>query len=155
MPTLIVLRHAKAVDGAGMADIDRPLASRGHRDAAATGQWLRENDLVPDLVLCSTAVRTRETLEDLALPSPVEFEPGLYDNHVDIAFSLIREVDDDVDRLLVIGHNPSMHQLVYDLTGGAPESFPTCALAVIELSGPWPDTWPGGGTLLTHRTPKD
>ncbi|WP_119727903.1 SixA phosphatase family protein [Thermomonospora amylolytica] len=154
MPTLIVLRHAKAVEGIGLADIDRPLAGRGRRDAAATGAWLRENDLVPDLVLCSTAVRTRETLEGLALDSPVEFEPGIYDNHVDNLLSLIQVVDDDVERLLLVGHNPSMHELVHDLTGGAPGSFPTCALAVIDLPGPWSQTWPGSGTLTLHRTPK-
>ncbi|TNY35684.1 SixA phosphatase family protein [Thermomonospora catenispora] len=154
MPTLIVLRHAKAVEGIGLADIDRPLADRGRRDAAATGAWLRENDLVPDLVLCSTAVRTRETLEGLELDSPVEFEPGIYDNHIDALLSLIQAVDDDVERLLLIGHNPSTHELVHTLTSEAPESFPTCALAVIELPGPWARAWPGSGTLVLHRTPK-
>ncbi|SEG71334.1 phosphohistidine phosphatase [Thermomonospora echinospora] len=155
MPTLIVLRHAKAAEGLGLADIDRPLAGRGRRDAAATGDWLRENDLVPDLVLCSTALRTRETLEGLALPSPVEFEPGIYDNHVDVLLSLVQAVDDEVDRLLLIGHNPSVHGLVHELTNQAPREFPTCALAVIELSGGWYDTWSGTGTLALYRTPKD
>ncbi|REE97530.1 SixA phosphatase family protein [Thermomonospora umbrina] len=155
MPTLIVLRHAKAAEGAGLADIDRPLAPRGGRDAAATGDRLRADGLVPDLVLCSTAVRTRETLEGLALESPVEYEPGIYDNRVETLLSLIREVDDEVGRLLLIGHNPSAHQLVYDLTGDAPEAFPTCAMAVIELPDGWADTRPGTGTLTLHRTPRD
>ncbi|MBO2455511.1 histidine phosphatase family protein [Actinomadura barringtoniae] len=154
MPTLIVLRHAKAVAGLGLADIDRPLNDRGRRDAAATGDWLRDNGLVPDLVLCSTAVRTRETLEGLALESEVSFESSIYDNDADTLLSLVREAGDGVRTLLLVGHNPSVHQLVHDLTGEAPEAFPTCALAVIELSGEWADTWRGSGVLTLTRTPK-
>jgi phosphohistidine phosphatase len=155
MPTLIVLRHAKAVAGLGLADIDRPLNDRGRRDAAATGDWLRENGLEPDLVLCSTAVRTRETLEGLALPSAeVSFESSIYDNDADTLLSLVRETGDGVRTLLLVGHNPSVHQLVHDLTGEAPEAFPTCALAVIDLTGEWADTWRGSGVLTLTRTPK-
>ena len=62
MPTLIVLRHAKAASGLGIPDIDRTLTDRGRRNATAAGAWLRANDLVPDRVLCSIAARTRETL---------------------------------------------------------------------------------------------
>ncbi|MEU5877253.1 histidine phosphatase family protein [Spirillospora sp. NPDC047279] len=154
MPTLIVLRHAKAVAGLDLADIDRPLNDRGRRDAAATGEWLRDNDLVPGRVLCSTAVRTRQTLEGLALRSDVGFEDQIYDNDSDTLLSLVRETDDGVRTLLLIGHNPSVHELVHDLTGGAPEAFPTCALAVIELTAPWAEAWPGSGTLTLTRTPK-
>lgn len=154
MPTLIVLRHAKAVAGLGLADIDRPLNDRGRRDAAATGEWLRENDLVPDRVLCSTAVRTRETLEGLALQSEVSFESQIYDNEPETLLSLVRETDDGARTLLLIGHNPSVHQLVHDLTGDAPDAFPTCALAVIQLTEAWAETWPGAGTLSLTRTPK-
>ncbi|KAB2351024.1 SixA phosphatase family protein [Actinomadura rudentiformis] len=154
MPTLIVLRHAKAVAGLGLADIDRPLNDRGRRDAAATGEWLRKNDLVPDRVLCSTAVRTRETLEGLALQSEVSFEPQIYDNEPETLLSLVREAG-DVRTLLLIGHNPSVHQLVHDLTRDAPDAFPTCALAVIEFTVPWAEVWPGTGTLSLTRTPKD
>ncbi|MFG1998422.1 SixA phosphatase family protein [Spirillospora sp. NPDC048911] len=154
MPTLIVLRHAKAVAGLGLADIDRPLNDRGRRDAAATGEWLRDNDLVPDRVLCSTAVRTRETLDGLALQAEVSFEAQIYDNEPETLLSLVRETDDGVRTLLLVGHNPSVHQLVHDLTGDAPDAFPTCALAVIELTVPWAEAWRGAGTLTLTRTPK-
>ncbi|GAA2619670.1 histidine phosphatase family protein [Actinomadura fulvescens] len=152
MPTLIVLRHAKAVAGLGLADIDRPLNDRGRRDAAATGEWLRANDLVPDRVLCSTAVRTRETLEGLAFQAEVSFEARIYDNDPETLASLVRETDEDVRALLLIGHNPSVHQLVHDLTGDAPDAFPTCALAVIEFTASWAEAW--RGTLTVTRTPK-
>ncbi|MFC9971770.1 SixA phosphatase family protein [Spirillospora sp. NPDC127200] len=155
MPTLIVLRHAKAVTGLGMADSDRPLADRGRRDAAAAGDWLRAEGLAPGLVLCSTAVRTRQTLDLLDLKAEVSHEPRLYDNDPGLVLDLVRQTGDEVGALLVVGHSPSVHQVVHDLTGAAPDSFPTCALAVIELNAPWAETWPGGGELTAFRTPKD
>ncbi|TDC82211.1 histidine phosphatase family protein [Actinomadura sp. 7K507] len=155
MPTLIVLRHAKAVAGLGVADVDRTLNDRGRRDAAAAGEWLRETDLVPGRVLCSTAVRTRETLALLDVDAEVSFESGIYDNDPDGLVELVSQTPDDVGRLLLVGHNPSVHQLVHDLTGSAPDSFPTCAFAVIELPGGWADVRPGAGTLRATRTPKD
>ncbi|MFA1541603.1 SixA phosphatase family protein [Actinomadura monticuli] len=154
MPTLIVLRHAKAVAGFGTADIDRVLNDRGRRDAAAAGEWLRANDLVPAHTLCSPAARTRETLALLALDTGVSYEPGIYDNDPDGLLALVTEAPDDAGTLLLVGHNPSVHQLVHDLTGQAPETFPTCALAVIDLPGTWPDVRRGLGTLRTVRTPK-
>jgi phosphohistidine phosphatase len=157
MPSLIVLRHAKAVAGLELADIDRPLNDRGRRDAAATGEWMRDAGLAPDAVLCSTAVRTRQTLDGLAAATGearVSYESRIYDNDADVLLDLLRGTDDEVRTLLLVGHNPSMHQLVHDLTGEAPESFPTCALAVIELPGTWADVRPGTGDLVTYRTPK-
>ncbi|GAA1788956.1 histidine phosphatase family protein [Actinomadura chokoriensis] len=155
MPMLIVLRHAKAVAGFGTADVDRVLNDRGRRDAAAAGEWLRANGLVPDHVLCSPAARTRETLGLLALDAAVTYEPAIYANDPDGLLTLVTEAPDDAGTLLLVGHNPSVHQLVHDLTGQAPEAFPTCALAVIDLPGEWAGVRPGLGTLRTVRTPKD
>lgn len=156
MPTLIVLRHAKAVAGLlGTPDIDRTLNDRGRRDAAAAGDWLRARDLVPDRVLCSTAARTRETLDRLALDAPVDFEPAIYGNDPDDLLSLVAGTPEAVGRLLLVGHNPSVHQLVHDLTGRAPDSYPTCALAVISVPGAWTDVRPGAADLVTVHTPKD
>jgi phosphohistidine phosphatase len=156
MPSLIVLRHAKAAAGPGLADIDRPLNERGRRDAAATGEWLRNGGLAPDAVLCSTAVRTRQTLAGLALATgEVRYESRIYDNDPDVLLDLVRGTDDEVRRLLLIGHNPSVHQLVHDLTGGGPKDFPTSALAVIDVPGTWGDIRVGGAELITYRTPKD
>jgi phosphohistidine phosphatase len=155
MPSLIVLRHAKAVAGLGMSDIERPLNDRGRRDAAAAGEWLRGAGLAPGLVLCSTSVRTRQTLERLALAGgEVRFEDSIYDNDPDVLLSLVREAGDEAGTVLLVGHNPSVHQLVHDLTGDAPESFPTCALAVIELPGPWSEAFTRSGELSTYRSPK-
>ncbi|MFC7730956.1 histidine phosphatase family protein [Actinomadura keratinilytica] len=152
MPTLLVLRHAKAAPGGGTPDIERSLTERGRRDAEAAGEWLRGRGLTPDLVLCSTAARTRETLERLAVPAPVRYESQIYANDADALLTLVRETD-DVRTLLLVGHNPSVHQLVHDLTGAAPNAYPTCALAVIEWAGGWTDAWPGAGTLAAFHTP--
>jgi len=155
MPAVSVLRHAKAVTGFGLADIDRPLADRGRRDALRAGERLRVIGPLPDLVLCSTAVRTRQTLDGLALGDVRSvFEPAIYHNDVDVLLDLIRQTEDAVSTLLMIGHNPSFHQLVHDLTGEAPDAFPTCALAVVELPGPWTETQPGTGRLADFWTPK-
>jgi phosphohistidine phosphatase len=154
MPTVIVLRHAKAVHTLGLADLERSLTDRGRKDAAAAGDWLRAQGLLPERVLCSTSERTRETLERLSLDAPVSYEPGIYDNDVDTLLDLIRQTGDDVGTLLLIGHNPSFHQLVFDLTGSDPETFPTSALAVIELAGGWAETWPGAGRTTVLWTPK-
>jgi phosphohistidine phosphatase len=154
MTTLIVLRHAKAADGIGMADADRPLTGRGRRDAAAAGEHLRDLGLAPRMVLCSPAVRTRQTLEALRLgaDSAVSYERRIYQNDVDLLFDLLRTAD--AESLLVIGHNPALHQLVADL--GAPEldRFPTSACAVLTVEGAWADLAPGGAMLSSYWTPK-
>ena len=154
MTTLIVLRHAKAADGVGMADADRPLTARGRRDAAAAGEHLRDLGLAPRLVLCSPAVRTRQTLAALRLDGDlaVSYEQRIYQNDVDLLFDLIRAAD--AESLLVIGHNPALHQLVADL--GAPEldRFPTSACAVLTVEGAWADLAPGGAVLSSYWTPK-
>jgi Phosphohistidine phosphatase SixA len=84
----------------------------------------------------------------------VSYEPGIYDNDVDSLLDLIRQTDADVPTLMIIGHNPSFHQLVVDLSGGGPDAFPTCALAVIELDGGWSEAWPGAGRTTALWTPR-
>jgi len=152
MPTLIVLRHSKAATPLGTSDIDRPLAGRGRKDAETAGDALRAASLTPDHVICSTALRTRQTLEGLRLDVPVEFEPRVYDNDAEDILALLR--GQSAETLLLIGHNPSMHQLVFGLTGGAEDRFPTSATAVIGFEGDWTDLWPGIGRLVSLWTPR-
>jgi phosphohistidine phosphatase len=156
MATLIVLRHAKAVDGLGLADIERPLNDRGRRDAKAAGRHLRDDGLVPELVLCSTATRTRETLARLRLgdESEVSYEPRIYDNDVDALFELVQGVDDTVATLLLIGHSPSVHQFVIDVTGADIDRYPTSACAAVSFDQPWTDLALDSGALISLWTPK-
>ncbi|MFB9183256.1 histidine phosphatase family protein [Dactylosporangium sucinum] len=141
--TLILLRHAKAADPDDYAtDIERPLSARGHRDAAAAGGWLRGAGLAPDLVLCSTAVRTRETLQELAVDSvPVVYEQRIYHGPAPDTLDLIQQTDADVATLLVIGHNPTL-SILSDLL--APDALPdtglaTSGIAVHRFEGTWRD----------------
>ena len=153
MGTLIVLRHAKAEHTFGVSDSARVLTGRGRRDATAAGNWLRSEGLHPDQVLCSPSQRTRDTLECLGVDAPVAYPKRIYRNDVDDLLDLIRTTDEAIGTLLLIGHNPSFHQLVHDLTGDAPETFPTCALAVITL-GTWAAAHPATATLQHLWTPK-
>ncbi|MCO6007115.1 histidine phosphatase family protein [Actinoallomurus purpureus] len=154
MPTLIVLRHAKADHPLGVPDVERPLAARGRRDAQVVGDELRAADRVPDRVICSPALRTRQTLDGLRIDAPVDFEDRVYDNDPGAILDLLRGQADDVKTLLLVGHNPSMQRLVFDLTGGPGEGFPTSATAVIEFDGDWSDLWPGAGRLAAYWTPR-
>jgi phosphohistidine phosphatase len=159
--TLLMLRHAKAVHVAGMADLDRELTGRGRRDAAAVGGWLRESGLLPDRVLCSSSARTRQTWQEVsaalgpqAAVASVSFDSRLYYAGAGRLLAAIREVDTGLRTVLLVGHNPAVHDLVADLTGAAGLSFPTCALAVITVTGGWPGLAPGGAGLAGMWTPR-
>lgn len=152
MPTLIVLRHAKAATPLGTPDIDRPLAVRGREDAEKAGAELRAAGLSPDHVICSPALRTRQTFDGLGLDAPVEYERRVYDNDAEEILDLLRL--QSAGTLLLIGHNPSMHRLVFGLSGGAEAHFPTSATAVIAFEGDWSDLWPGAGRLISLWTPR-
>lgn len=158
--TLVVLRHAKAVHDPGLDDEDRALTKRGVRDAAAAGGWLREADLIPDLVLCSTALRARQTWEQVRAAlgpageqAAVNFESRLYYTGGTGLLDLVREIPEEAGTVLMVGHNPAFHQLVVDLTGQHEPAFPTAALAVIGLPGAWRDAAPGAGVLGRLWTP--
>lgn len=155
----MVLRHSKAATPFGVSDLQRPLNDRGRRDAAAAGVWLKAQGLRPDRVLCSPAVRTRQTLEGLGLDdgTDVGFERRIYDGTADDLCDLVALIEDHVGTLLLIGHNPSVHRLVFDLTGAVSDGFPTSALAVIDITADhaasWSDVRPGIGGLRTLWTP--
>ncbi len=152
MPTLIVLRHSKAASPLGTRDFERPLADRGLRDSTRVGDELRGKQWVPQQVICSTALRTRQTLDGLSIAAPAEFEQRVYQGDADDLLELLNEQGRE-DMLLLVGHNPSVHQLVLDLTGAEVRSFPTSAAAVIEFDGDWADLGPGGGRLVELWTP--
>ena len=160
--TLLVLRHAKAVPGRpGADDFSRPLTARGKGDAVAAGRWLRESCLAPDLVLCSPALRTRQTWESVlsglgpgGQTAEVAIERRLYQADELLLLECVRQTRDQALTLLVVGHNPAARQLAADVTGALDLSFPTCALAVIRLTCGWAATGGGAGELAALWTPK-
>lgn len=161
--TLIVMRHAKAGELPGGPDFERALRPRGQRDSAAAGRWLAASGLLPGLVLCSAARRTRQTwqhvsgtlLADSAVPTP-EFvaEQRLYDADSDDVAEIIGESSNNVATVLYIGHNPAAAELVEMLTGAEP-AFPTSAIAVIRVPPSWADLAAGSGELIASWTPHD
>ncbi|MGW8784073.1 SixA phosphatase family protein [Streptomyces sp. NPDC055796] len=164
---IVLLRHAKA-DWPQVADHDRPLAERGRKDAPAVGLKLAETGIAFDLALCSTAARTRETwklaIQEMPHRPRTSYEERLYDASLGELIALLNETSDEVDDLLVIGHNPGMHALADALSGRAEgdalarmsrTGFPTAAFAVVSFSGSWKSVEHGVGTLLDFWTPKD
>jgi phosphohistidine phosphatase len=166
MRQLILLRHAKSSwDDASMPDRDRPLNARGREAAALVRQKMRELGLAPDMVLLSTARRTTETLEalepwdDAPLVEPMD---SLYLAPPSEILAALRAVPETVRSVLVIGHNPGMHDLALDLaapsgtkaSAALAEGFPTAALAEFSVAGPWHDLRQGGGRLVRFLTPK-
>ena len=175
-PRLIwLLRHAKTVPDPppGATDHERPLAPRGRRDADALAQhFAKGGDRLgftsgqrPQLVLCSTATRTTQTAQRvLALapsPPPVRYLRALYGASPEGVVDELHQVEDEVASVMLVGHNPTAHELAARLgapeRGGSPverRGFPTCALAVFSVSAPlWEGVELGGCTLLGLFTP--
>jgi phosphohistidine phosphatase len=162
---LYLLRHAKSswADPA-LPDHDRPLAPRGRRDARRIAGHLTAFGIEPELVLCSSSARTRETLE-LIRPAlhggTVEFEEELYAASADELLARIRRVPDGIASTLLIGHNPGQQQLALALASGGAErdrlaeKFPTAALATLVFSPDWQHLAPGEATLAAYVVPKE
>lgn len=135
MKKLYLLRHAKSSwSNPALMDYDRPLNSRGIRQAKAMGKFFQENAFAIDAIFCSGAQRTRETL-DLLLESydyrgKIEYMDEIYAASVSTLKDLILQVD--LNSLLLIGHNPEIEALAEDLTGQI-LIMPTCMLAVIDM----------------------
>lgn len=139
MRELILLRHAHAEPADnGQADIDRPLSPHGLAEAEAAGRWLLEQRVVPDRVLCSPARRTRETLEAvLGLTGYVEkrLDERVYEATPGTLAALVDE-HREVERLLLVGHNPGLEQLVALMSSGQSGDYrgmPPAAVAVLSL----------------------
>lgn len=170
MKTLLLLRHAKSAwSDPRLDDHDRPLNGRGERAAKAMADHIVRKGPRPDLILCSTAMRTRQTLAPLLKrlegpAPPIALENGLYLASEDALLGRLQAVADDVPTVLLIGHNDGIGQLAADLAGdGPPEAlaslrakYPTGTLAVLRApNGPWTDLKPGSAKLLEFVRPRD
>jgi len=167
--TLLLLRHAKASrDDPTLDDFDRPLAPRGEESAKRVGRYLRDEIGAPDLVLCSAALRTRQTLDHVATALgpdvAVKVLKGLYLAAPSRLLAAIRRTPDAVGALLVIAHNPGIAMLAADLAGSGDavlrrrmtEKFPTGALADIRLDiAHWADAAPHTGRLRGFVAPRE
>jgi phosphohistidine phosphatase len=155
---LIVLRHAKAERGA-YPDHERPLTARGRQDALAAGRWLADAGLHPDRTVCSTAVRAKETwalaAAELGKGVPTLFDRAVYHAEEDGLLQVLRDLGEDAQRLVLVGHNPGLQYLVLALAGSGSEenllrarrAFGTAAIAVLDIPGKWGKLAEGSAAL--------
>jgi phosphohistidine phosphatase len=166
MRTIILLRHGKSSwSDPTLADFDRPLAPRGRRAAKRIAGYMRERKVRPALVLCSPALRTRQTLEAIEPSlrgSTVELVPELHAASAQELLERLQAVPGSIGSVMLIGHNPGLEQLALLLASrGAGlarlvEKFPTGALATLAVEG---DSWaalePGDAELVDYVVPRD
>jgi phosphohistidine phosphatase len=165
MKQLLLLRHAKSSwEDPELADHERPLAPRGRRATRLIAEHLGREPVAPTLVLCSSALRARETLERIAAALGeevrIQIECELYAAPEQRLLERLRAVEDSVESVLLIGHNPGVEQLALRLAGrgeklaAARRKYPTGALATLEFAGCWRELQPGGAELTKFVTPK-
>lgn len=157
--TIILFRHAKSDwDTSFGSDHDRPLASRGIKDAGLMGRLLAQADQVPQLVLCSTAKRAVQTLE-LAKAAgdwqcPVEYRAGLYLAQVDGVLKMLRSLPSNIDSVLLVGHEPTWSSLSSQLIGGGQIKVSTGALLRFDTTSSWEELGVGDARLAWSISPK-
>jgi phosphohistidine phosphatase len=156
LPELIVLRHAKSDWSGGEPDLERPLARRGLRQAPEAGRWLAGNIESIDLALVSPARRTRSTWDlvaaELDVPPPARVDDRLYAATAAGLVTVLRELTDDLGTVVLVGHNPTVEDLVERVTGEVIE-MPTSAIAVMELEQPWAEAGAQRAVLRTSGRP--
>ncbi|MBY8875586.1 histidine phosphatase family protein [Micromonospora sp. PLK6-60] len=166
--SLVLLRHAKAEPPDSSPDAERRLSARGHADAAAAGAWLARHGLLPDVVLCSPARRTRQTWHDVALGmtgSPpeggpagsapaVRYEAAAYEAGPEDLLALLRTVDPAARTVLLVAHNPGISLLsaLLDPERADPDGLRTTDLVIHRPTSPWPDLTPGAAPITTRHT---
>jgi phosphohistidine phosphatase len=167
MRTLYLLRHAKSSwADPGLRDDGRPLAPRGRRDAKRIARHVGRLGIEPELVLCSTSARTRETLElvrpALGSAAWVRLEAELYAASAGSLLERLRAVPDDVASVLLIGHNPGLQELALLLAAAGAElerleaKFPTAALATLTIARTtWTRLSDGDAELAAYVVPKE
>lgn len=172
MKRLLVLRHAKAVPHDEKSDEQRRLIERGRSDAALMGRAMNERAYLPQVVLCSSAARTKETWEaaapELGTHPEVEFLDALYDAPEAAILKCVQGANNSAATVLCIGHNPGLERFARMLirkpenprerrhAAALAEKFPTSALAVIDFNvRAWANIALGTGTLTDFISPAD
>lgn len=158
------MRHAKSDYPDGIADHERPLASRGIREAGLAGDWIREFAPPVDLVLCSTATRTRQTLRQTGIDAPAQFIDRLYGATPGAVIDEINKAPSSASTVLVVGHEPAMSATSLGLASPAEGDsaavqrismkFPTSAIAVLRIAGDWDALELGGAALSAFHIPR-
>jgi len=158
---LMLLRHAKSDwKDDSILDIERPLSARGKKNAIKMGKWLSQNNLMPDLIIASPAVRAQQTLRRICnecSASSVTVDK-LYMADVEQLLEVLAEAPVSAERVMIIGHNPGLETLLNlllnDRSKEETQLFPTCALAHLIMPEDWSELSPGSAHLRQFATPK-
>ncbi len=161
MKQLVIVRHAKSSwDDMSLDDHDRPLNKRGHRNGPDMGNRMKERNIIPDLMITSSARRAMDTCSYLAgalgySESDIIVDPALYHSSTSEIFKVIRAVDDSVNTLYIFGHNPGFTSFANTLNNTNIYNIPTAGIVVSEISAnTWSAVAPGSGTELLFDYPK-
>jgi len=159
--TLTLLRHAKSSwKDRTLTDMERPLNKRGRRDAATMALRLREHGTTFKTIFSSPARRTRETIASMLLTLPAQdtqltFDQRFYTFERDDLLQALRQLGDKLNDVMIVGHNPAMHETLCWLTGEAIAEFPTCTAAQLSLSlSHWKEIQKGCAQLRWILLPK-
>jgi phosphohistidine phosphatase len=155
---LYLLRHAKSSwKDASLSDFERPLKRRGREAAQLVGERLAQEKLKNPVLICSPAVRTRETAELVLKSSKLRVEERwderIYEASLRDLRQVVTEIPDDKKVVILVGHNPGFEELLAFLTGES-RRMPTAALAKIEFEVSWKDIEARSGKLDWFTTPK-
>lgn len=168
MLTLSLLRHAKSSwKNPSIPDRERPLSTRGIGDAPVMGRAMTERGIDPELVLCSSARRTVDTLAlvlpELKVEPKIAYEDGLYHASASEMLDMLHRIQPGASRVMFVAHNPEIQTLALDLIGAGPkhmrdrlrDKYPTSGLAVINFkAGLWSSIDVNSGSLSLFLTPK-
>ncbi len=160
---LLLLRHAKSDWSVEMDDFSRPLKKRGRRAAKQVGRWLYEQHLIPDTILCSPAMRTLSTAQRVCKQldideSAIIFNPHIYEANASTLLEILR-ANDHGQRVLLVGHNPGLEDLLMKLTresvplSANGKCMPTAALAHLSFDGNWTELSDDCAKLITLIRP--
>jgi phosphohistidine phosphatase len=156
MKKLLLIRHAKATHETGFADFERPLKPSGLQDAAIMAGRIKEQGHLPQLLVASPALRTISTAnvfsQHLDIPAAQEIV-GIYEASADQLVDIVSELNDDQDFIGLVGHNPGIGQVLYDLSGEV-KDVPPGAVALIEFDiDSWANISSKSGKLTFYDTP--
>lgn len=162
MKILQLIRHAKSARDLPVDDFYRPLNQRGIHDALTIGQWLKENSIMDGKIYCSPSLRTVSTACILSRVTgwnmnEIVWEKRIYEASVDDLIEIITQTDNHHQTITIIGHNPSLHDLIELLIHAGWVKFPTCAVAIIsfENARSWIDIFKTQGVLIKKVFPKN
>ena len=158
MKKLMLIRHAKATHESGFKDFERPLTHKGFQEAEKMAMRLHHEDLKPDALIASPALRTLSTanvFSEMLMMHQAETVKAIYDAGEDTLLEVISEFDNEHNFIGLVGHNPAISQVLYALSGIIKE-VPPCTVAIIHFeANAWADINTRSGRLSYYSTPND